>query len=82
MRTQEDCSRERGVSRRICHPHLRIFLSMTSSWAGVGGKNWLVYVSRGDESAVQDINFAVDRGWSVAYGVEVSVKLKLVVFKL
>ena len=36
-----------GVSRSICLPHLRIFLSMISSWAGVGGINWLVYVSRG-----------------------------------
>ena len=36
-----------GVRRRICRPHLRIFLSMISSWDGVGGMNWLVYVSRG-----------------------------------
>ena len=36
-----------GVRRRICRPHLRIFLSMDSSWRGVGGTNWLVYVSRG-----------------------------------
>ena len=36
-----------GVRRRICRPHLRIFLSMDSSWRGIGGTNWLVYVSRG-----------------------------------
>ena len=28
-----------------------------------------------DKSAAQHVDFAVDRGWAVAYGVEVSVKL-------
>ena len=60
-----------GVSRRICLPHLSIFLSMISSWAGVR-----------DESATQYVDFAVDRRQSVAYGVEVAVKLYLVVVKL
>ena len=35
-----------------------------------------------DEGAAQHVDLAVDRRRAVAYGVEVTVKLKLVTFKL
>ena len=36
-----------GVRRRIWRLHLRIFLSIASICWGLGGINWLVYVSLG-----------------------------------
>ena len=35
-----------------------------------------------DECTLEDVDFAVDWSWSMAYGMEVSVKLELVMFKL
>ena len=35
-----------------------------------------------DECTLEDVDFAVDWSWSMAYGMEVSVKLELVMVKL
>jgi hypothetical protein len=65
-----------GVRRRICRPHLRIELGWCwgDELAGIR-ESW-------DEGTPQDVDFTVDGGWSVADGVEVSVKLELVVVEL
>jgi hypothetical protein len=36
----------------------------------------------GDEGALKDVDFAVDGDRSVPYGMEVSIQLQLVMFKL
>ena len=35
-----------------------------------------------DECTLEDVDFAVDGGWSVAYGMEVPVELELVMVEL
>ena len=45
--TGEDCCGEcRGESENLASP-FEDLLSRTSNWRGVGGTNWLVYVSQG-----------------------------------
>ena len=35
-----------------------------------------------DECTLEDVDFAVDGGWSVAYGMQVPIELELVMIKL
>ena len=78
----EDCSGEgRSESEDLSSPFEDLFVHDLQLERRRGNELAGVREPR-DEGAAQDVNFDVDRSWSVAYGMKVSVELELVMVKL
>ena len=82
MPTREDCSGEgRSEAEDLSSPFEDLFVHglqlMGRRWDELAG----IREPR-NECTLEDVDFAVDGSWSVAYSMKVTVQLELVMFKL
>ena len=82
MSAGEDCSGEgRSETEDLQSTFEDLFVHGLQLEGRRGNKLAGICKSR-DEGTLQDVYFAVDGGWSVAYGMQVPFELELVMIKL